>query len=72
MHHYAIAKESIEAAIEKATEQGWSETDVLQSFIVLAVERYQQAASPKDAKAILEFEVQNLGGKVDFDFVRSR
>ena len=72
IHHYAIAQKSADSAIEQAAKEGWSETDVLQSLIVIAIERYRKVAGYEDARAILDFEAQNLANTIDFDFVRSR
>ena len=72
MSHYSIAKEAIDAAVTEATGAGWSEQELLQAVIVTALERHKSVASPKETVELLKYEMSNLGGGVDFDFVRSR
>ena len=71
-HHYKIAEGSLDRAIEEATHNGWSASEVLQSILVLAVERHAKATGAQQTRAALEFEITNLSDNVDFDFVRSR
>ena len=72
MHHYEIAKEGVDKTIERAVESGWSETEALQSLLVQVIERYGKQAGVKDTRQMLEYELSNLKGTVDYDFVRSR
>ena len=72
MHHYKIAENAIDAALHRAVENDWSEQDALQSLIVSAVERHAGAAGAESTRAMLQFELANLSGTADFDFVRSR
>ncbi|REJ76849.1 MAG: hypothetical protein DWQ36_03635 [Acidobacteria bacterium] len=72
MHHYAIAKRAIETALEEAAAHGWSDAETLQSILVDAIARHGRATRVEDTRALLEFEVSNLRGTVDYDFVRSR
>ncbi|MEE2778592.1 MAG: hypothetical protein VYE73_17725 [Acidobacteriota bacterium] len=72
MHHYKIAGNAIDAAVHLAAENGWSEQDALQSLIVSAVARHAGAAGAESTRTMLQFELSNLSGTADFDFVRSR
>lgn len=72
MHAYTIVEDAIDAAVQQAAEYGWPETDTLRSLIVSAVARHGKAAGAANTRSILEFELSNLSGTVDFDFLRSR
>ena len=72
MHHYEIAREGVDKIIEQAVENGWSETEALQSILVHVIERYGKHAGVDDTRQMLEYELSNLRGTVDYDFVRSR
>jgi hypothetical protein len=72
MHHYKTAREAIASAIERSTADGWSEKDILGSLITAAIEGLQEHASGDEIRSMLEFELSNIRGTVDFDFVRSR
>ncbi len=72
VHHYEIAKEGVEKTVERAVENGWSEAEALQSLLVQVIERYGKQAGVKDTRQMLEYELSNLKGTVDYDFVRSR
>lgn len=71
-HHYGISKQAIADAIDEATSNGWTETDVLQSLLVNTIERYAALQGKTDTERLLAFEVSNLRDTVDYDFVRSR
>ncbi|MDX1384781.1 MAG: hypothetical protein R3190_14105 [Thermoanaerobaculia bacterium] len=72
MHHYKIAQEAIAAAVSRAEENGWKEEEILQSLVVAAIERHAGVSDAATTRSMLEFEISNLSGTVDFDFVRSR
>ena len=72
MHHYKTAKEAVADAIQTATADGWSEKDILNSLITASIESLQQHATGDEIRSMLEFEVSNIRGTVDYDFVRSR
>ena len=72
MHAYEIADNAVDKAVLQAAEHGWSEQEALRSLIVSAVARHGRAAGTADTRSMLEFELSNLSGTVDFDFVRSR
>ena len=71
-HHYAIATEAVDRAVEEASESGWSSADVLQSILVVAIERYGKERGKRDTQSLISMEVSNLRDEVDYDFVRSR
>jgi hypothetical protein len=72
MHHYKTAETSIENALAEAVENGWSEAEALQSLLVVAIAHYTRVAGVNDTKKLLAYELSNLRGTVDYDFVRSR
>ena len=72
MQAYKIAENAIDAALERGAECGWSEQDTLRSLVVSAVARHGRAAGAANTRSMLEFELSNLSGAVDYDFVRSR
>ena len=72
MSHYTIAKDAINAALGSAKDAGWSEQELLQAVIVTALEQHKSTAGRKATVELLNYELKNLGGGVDYDFVRSR
>ena len=72
MHAYKIVENAIDAAVHQAAEHGWPEHETIRSLIVSTVQRLRRAAGATSTRSILEFEISNLSGTVDYDFVRSR
>ena len=72
MSQYTIARDALEQAIASGKEANWSEHEVLQAILVSAIERHVQSEGAKSTRSLLQFEMSNIRGDVDYDFVRSR
>lgn len=66
MHAHKIVGNAIDAAVEQSAEHGWSEQETLRAMVVSAVARHEKAAGAENTRPILEFELSNLSGTVDF------
>lgn len=69
---YSIAKATLEETERQAQANEFDVGETLEALIVLAIERSVKVRGAKTTKQSLVFEVSNIAGEVDFDFVRSR
>ncbi|MDA1073881.1 MAG: hypothetical protein O3A63_03850 [Proteobacteria bacterium] len=69
---YTIAREVIDKAIVDGREHGWEPEDMLVALIVSSVEQLKATSGVQIAHQALKYELDNLGGNVDTQFLRSR
>jgi hypothetical protein len=72
MGKYTLAKDLIEQSVSSGSEHGWDREDMLVALIVSAVEDLKKTSGSKVAHQALTYELDNLGGKIDSQFLRSR
>ena len=72
MSKYAIAKAAMEQALTEGGETGCDRADILLALIVCAVSEYRKEAGPKAAVEALNYELGELTGAIDTQFIRSR
>lgn len=72
MSKYRHAKKGIEGALEAAAQDGCSKEDLLLAMLVTCVAEYRAAAGSEAARAALRYELGELDGDIDTQFIRSR
>ncbi len=72
MSKYSIAKDAIAEARRKAGEDGIDVGDTIEALIILALQESVAVRGAKLTRQSLVYEMSNMAGDVDFDFVRSR
>jgi hypothetical protein len=69
---YTIARELIDRAIGDGREHGWNSEDMLVALIVSSVAQLKATSGVQSAHQTLKYELDNLGGNIDTQFLRSR
>lgn len=72
MSKYAIAKNALEQAVAAGSEAGCDRADILLAMIVSAVSEYRSEAGAKATADALNYELGELAGAIDTQFIRSR
>jgi hypothetical protein len=72
MSKYAIAREALGQAVKAGAEAGFDRTEMLLTMIISAVSDYKEAAGKKAARDALSYELSELAGAIDTQFIRSR
>jgi len=70
MSAYAIAKQTLAAALAEATETDIDEELLLRALLGSLCEAYRERMGPEDLKAILQFQLDNAQGDEDYAFMR--
>ena len=70
MSAYGIAKQQIDGALSAASESGVDEEMVLRALLSTLVERYRALRGVDDLKAVLQYQIDNVRGDEDFEFMR--
>jgi len=72
MDKYTLVDAAIEQALEGAAQQGIDSGEAIEALIVSAIQRSLSLRGEASTRQFLEFELSNLAGEVDLDFIRSR
>ena len=72
MSKYSIANATIASAKVQAEQSGIDAGDAIEALIVMAIQESVALRGPALTRQSLNFELSNVRGDVDFDFVRSR
>jgi len=72
MSKYSIAREALEQAIAHGADAGCDRAEMLLTMIVSAVAGYRETAGSKAAREALSYELSELAGAIDTQFIRSR
>ena len=72
MSKYSIAKDALAQAVETGGESGLDRADILLAMIVSAVSEYRAEAGAKATHAALSYELGEVAGSIDTQFIRSR
>lgn len=70
MSAYAIARQQIDGALSAAAETGVDEEMVLRALLSTLVERYRELRGVEDLKAVLQYQMDNVRGDEDYEFMR--
>ena len=72
MSKYARANEAIEQAVQAGAEDGLDTADILLALIVSSISEYRKEAGTQAARDAVLYELGELDGSVDTQFIRSR
>lgn len=72
MSKYKHANAAIEQAVSAATAEGIEKEEVLLALIVASVAAYRSAAGSKSTREALLYELGEVEGATDTQFIRSR
>lgn len=72
MSKYAHAKSAIEQAVAAGTKEGLSRQEMLLALIVSTVDAYRTEAGKRAVREALLYELGEVEGNVDTQFLRSR
>ncbi|HEY5644490.1 MAG TPA: hypothetical protein VIS76_00985 [Pseudomonadales bacterium] len=72
MSKYAHAKSAIEQAVAAGTKEGLSRQEMLLALIVSTVDAYRTEAGKRAVREALLYELGEVEGNIDTQFLRSR
>lgn len=72
MSKYAHAKSAVEQAVAAGAKEGLSREEMLLALIVSTVDAYRTAAGKKAVREALLYELGEVEGNIDTQFLRSR
>ncbi|MCB1684604.1 MAG: hypothetical protein R3E82_07600 [Pseudomonadales bacterium] len=72
MSKYSVARGAITRALEAGEGDGCSREDVLLALLVTCVADYRSLAGAEAAATALRYELGELDGAIDTQFIRSR
>lgn len=72
MSKYGHAKNAIAQAVTTGAAEGWDTNEMLLALIVSSIAEYAGVAGRDAAHDALIYELNELGGGIDTQFVRSR
>ena len=72
MSKYQHANSAIEQAVQAGTAEGLSKEDILLAMIVASVAAYRSEAGRKAVRDALLYELGEVEGATDTQFIRSR
>lgn len=72
MSKYSSAREAIDKVVEHGDELGLDRKEMLSALIISALADYQEHLGKDEARVLLTYELDNLGGKLDMVNLRAR
>lgn len=72
MSKYSIARAVIAEAKQRAAQEGIQASDTIEALIIMTIQESLTLRGGPQTRASLDYEMSNLTGAADFDFVRSR
>lgn len=72
MSKYALAKAAIEQAVTAGGDEGLDKEEILLALIVSTVDAYRNAAGRHAVRDALLYELGEVDGSIDTQFIRSR
>ncbi len=72
MSKYSIAKQCIADALTAASEENINDSDALEALIISAIAQITNTAGAKRTAEIIDYELRNISGALDKDFLRAR
>lgn len=72
MSKYGIVNEALAQLVADGESAGWDRKEMLLATIVSAVNEYKNSAGKAAAREALVYELGELSGAIDTQFIRSR
>jgi hypothetical protein len=72
MSKYSIAKQSMAAALTAANEEKINHSDTLEALIITVIAEMTKTAGATRTAEVIDYELRNISGGLDKDFLRSR
>jgi predicted RNase H-like nuclease len=72
MSKYSIAKQCMAAALTEAKEEKINDSDVLEALIITLIAEMTKIAGAIRTAEVIDYELRNISGGLDKDFLRSR
>ena len=70
MSVYSIARQHVEAAVAESTAANLPRGDCLHALLVTVAQALTAERGVADTKRALEFQMNNLGDDIDYEFMR--
>jgi hypothetical protein len=72
MSKYSIAKQCMAAALTEAKGEKINDSDVLGALIITLIAEMTKTAGATRTAEVIDYELRNMSGGLDKDFLRSR
>lgn len=72
MDKYTLARSSISLALESAKSSAIDASELIDALLVCVIEKSTKLRGTRLTRDSLTYELSNLKGEADFDFIRSR
>jgi hypothetical protein len=72
MSKYSIAKQCMAAALTAANEEKINDSDALEAMIITLIAEMTKTAGASRTAQVIDYELRNISGGLDKDFLRSR
>ena len=72
MSKYSIAKQYMSAALTAANEENINNSDALEALIITVIAQMTKTAGASRTAEIIDYELRNISGALDKDFLRAR
>lgn len=72
MSKYSIAKQCIADALAAASEEKINHSDALEALIISAIAEMTKTAGATRTAEVIDYELRNISGVLDKDFLRAR
>jgi hypothetical protein len=72
MSKYSIAKQCISDALTAANQEKIDESDALEALIITVVAEMTKTAGAIRTVEVIDYELRNISGLLDQDFLRAR
>ena len=72
MTKYGHAKNAVTQAVAAGAEEGWDKPEMLLALLVSSISEYVSVAGRDATRDALTYELNELGGGIDTQFIRSR
>ena len=72
MSKYSIAKQCMAAALTAAKEEKFNDIEVLEAMIITLISEMTKTAGAIRTAEVINYELRNICGELDKDFLRSR
>jgi hypothetical protein len=72
MSKYSIAKQCMAAALTAANEEKVNQSDALEALLITVIGEMTKTAGVTRTAEVIDYELRNISGGLDKDFLRSR
>jgi len=72
MSKYSIAKQYMADALTAANEEKINDSDALEALIITVIAQMTKTAGASRTAEIIDYELRNISGVLDKDFLRAR